>query len=99
MIVYIQSYVHCEKLGIKPCDSIIKTVIDTEKPRTILTHIEGQTFSLKDNVKFDAPKCFHFDSLDEDAEPIVINAKNLECAKLLFQNKRAHPLRFMRFFA
>jgi len=85
---FIHSYATCEHLGITPCDSIVNTVINTRKPRTILAYERGHTHLAKDRVEFDADKTFIFSNEDhiEDDE-ITIYAKSLKHAKIVLINK------------
>jgi len=49
---YIKSYAHAERLGIKPCDSIISTVaIPAKKPKIVALR-GSHTFSVKDRGKY-----------------------------------------------
>lgn len=85
---FIHSYATCEHLGITPCDSIVDTVINIRKPRTILAYERGHTHLAKDCVEFDADKTFHFSNEDyiEDEE-IIVYAKSLKHAIILLINK------------
>ena len=50
--IYIKSYAHAERLGIKPFDSLIsKVVIPAKKPK-IVAWVDGSGFTLKDKGKY-----------------------------------------------
>ncbi len=61
--VYIKSRAHCQSLGIEPCDSIIKTVIDTRRPREVLAYSEGHIFNPDDKVIIKADQEYYIEYL------------------------------------